>query len=992
MYGPGVHLLSLSGRESVAGNNAVNTSALFCDANRAGDKDYCNNSNNVNSDTVVSDQTFRVLPAIIMLAICSFCNGIGFVAFTTIGYIFVDDSVKKKNAPIYLGLTGAIRLCGPTFAYVLSSYCLRFYENPFFEPGIGPNDPRWIGAWWIGFIIIGTIIILFSIPMFMFPRSFLISKRIESQQKQNTDNMVTTINAKKTNKLSIWGRILRLLKNPIYVCYTLGSTLRLFSLAGYGTFNARYIESQYHTSASTANLFSGVLGVIPMSTGYLLGGLIVRKFLPGPRLLITFITAVELLSAMGIISGIFLECPQSQFAGTSLSNTDFQFQSKCNDNCFCEHAKYQPICGPDNQTNYFSPCIAGCRTSDTTNTTHTKYTDCNCFDGSATDGYCTTDCGNNLFIYVLMLGIGSIICYLAKVGSNIVCMRIVDKEDKSFAIAMIPYPIIYGSVVDGSCLIWESRCGQRGNCWVYDTHKLQRNLHLLTLAPYLTVNMTKMTKWTPVVGLVHGSPGIVQNMSATYLIAVLTSLEKRFAFDSKISGIILIADNVMEMILSPIVGYLGNRFSRPRMIALSELVLILSCVVNASPYFFYGPGTHLLYENSVTSKMFTNTTRYEVCAESRDSVDCSASGGHSTVWLAVFILILGSALRGIGYSAFWCFGVPFIDDSVSKENSPIYMSFLVILRMFGPAGVDPGVTRTDPRFIGAWWIGFLAIGFILFFINMPMFLFPAQLKGTTLKEITSKDKSGRGIWVCAKRLATNPLFMFNMIGNGLRYSGFAGYGITKPKYMESQYRVSGSKATLLTGVAGMVPDAIGILVGGVVIKYFKPKPLTLIVYMFAIEWVGNGGMLASMFTMNAECNAGCDCSTSIFTPICSADRMTTYFSPCYAGCKNIDRTTGIIPGMISATARTVYIPYPIVFGAIADSACLVYESTCGKTGNCWLYDQDRFRYVLHGFTLTLIIMGSLFDLGIIAKASRIKNFYDDDSDDNKDNTVNNNDL
>ncbi|CAG2102310.1 unnamed protein product [Medioppia subpectinata] len=417
---------------------------------------------------------------------------------------------------------------------------------------------------------------------------------------------------------------------------------------------------------------------------------------------------------------------------------------------------------------------------------------------------------------------------------------IVDKEDKSFAIglmicftcvvAMIPYPIIYGSVVDGSCLIWESRCGQRGNCWVYDTNKLQR---------------------------------IVQNMSATYLIAVLTSLEKRFAFDSKISGIILIADNVMEMILSPIVGYLGNRFSRPRMIALSELVLILSCVVNASPYFFYGPGTHLLYENSMTSKMFTNTTRYEVCAESRDSVDCSATGGHSTVWLAVFILILGSALRGIGYSAFWCFGVPFIDDSVSKENSPIYMSFLVILRMFGPAGgfllgsfclkyyenpfFDPCVTRTDPRFIGAWWIGFLAIGFILFFINMPMFLFPAQLKGTTLKEITSQDKSGRGIWVCAKRLATNPLFMFNMIGNGLRYSGFAGYGITKPKYMESQYRVSGSKATLLTGVAGMVPDAIGILVGGIVIKYFKPKPLTLIIYMFAIEWVGNGGMLASMY-------------------------------------------------------------------------------------------------------------------------------------------------
>ncbi|CAG2106990.1 unnamed protein product [Medioppia subpectinata] len=207
-----------------------------------------------------------------------------------------------------------------------------------------------------------------------------------------------------------------------------------------------------------------------------------------------------------------------------------------------------------------------------------------------------------------------------------------------------------------------------------------------------------------------------------------------------------------------------------------------------------------------------------------------------------------------------------------------------------------------------------------------------QLKGASVKEVERMDydTSMRGIWHAVIRVLTNPLFMFNMIGNALRYMGGAGYRITKPKYMESQYRVSGSKANLLTGLTGVVPVGIGILAGGIGIRYLKPKPITLIVYIFALEWVSNSVMFTSIFlgcpplqlgpnteftntkyTMNAGCNQGCDCTNSVFTPMCSADKVTTYFSPCYAGS---------------------YIPYSMIFGAIADSACLIWESTCGKTG------------------------------------------------------------
>ena len=85
------------------------------------------------------------------------------------------------------------------------------------------------------------------------------------------------------------------------------------------------------------------------------------------------------------------------------------------------------------------------------------------------------------------------------------------------------------------------------------------------------------------------------------------------------------------------------------------------------------------------------------------------------------------------------------------------------------------------------------------------------------------------------------------------------------------------------------------------------------------------------------------------------------------------------------------IPYPLIFGAVVDSTCLVWEEKCGKTGNCWIYDQDKFRYYLHGTALAFMCVGSLMDLGIIFNAKRIKNFYDESTDDNEEQETKNGD-
>ncbi|CAG2114593.1 unnamed protein product [Medioppia subpectinata] len=514
--------------------------------------------------------------------------------------------------------------------------------------------------------------------------------------------------------------------------------------------------------------------------------------------------------------------------------------------------------------------------------------------------------------------------------------------------------------------------------------------------------------------------GIIQSLSGTYMMSNFSTLEKRFGFDSKMSSAILIADQVMEMLVSPFIGYLGTRFSRPRLLAFGQLVQALAMFINVLPYMVYGAGTHLLTDDSLLSvTLAKNETRYESCPADPTGIDCSG-GKHSTVWPAFIILLVGGAVKGFGYTTFWVIGTPYIDDNVSKNNSPMYLSIITSLRLIGPAGgfllsglvlrfyenpfFDPGVNRRDPRFIGAWWIGFVAIGVLLLVASLPLFLFPPQFKSAHVKinNIRDNKTSLKGMLQSVKRLFKNKLFVFNLAGNVFRHTGFGGYYINKTKYIESQFRQTSSGASILTGTTSILPMTVGIMISGMIIKYIKPRPLTLVVYMFAVEWFANAGMFAGMFigcpplqlpptltvnnkfTLNAVCNDGCNCTTSVFTPICSADRVTTYFSPCYAGCTAIDRATQTMSGCEcignggvatagycpsdTANCDTLYI-YLLVMtiGGIITSTA--------STGNILL--TLRIGFGIHCTARAFITIGSLFDLGIIYNANLIQNFYDE---------------
>ncbi|KAG8187156.1 hypothetical protein JTE90_020033 [Oedothorax gibbosus] len=435
-------------------------------------------------------------------------KGFGSLAFYTVGTSYLDDSVKKKNSPVYFGTLFALRLLGPTGGFLLSSLCLSYYEDPFYDPGYGPKDPRWIGAWWLGFIVLGVLIFVFSLPMILFPKRFPSKRLPASHKKKEAEPYKKPVEQLK----DMWIAMKRLGKNPILICHYLGGVFRLNGLVGYYVLLPKYMEMQFRQSASKANLYSGPAGLVGMQVGILFGGIALRKFKPRPRMMTGGIVVAESFSFFALIICMIITCPTYQMTGTSsVTKPSFNLQNECNDDCLCTTKVYTPVCGPDGHSTYFSPCHAGCSGYNKTGKQEV-FKDCKCVhnaeleivEGDADKGYCDFEC-QWLITFIAVLGIGKLIASTARVANALVTLRCVDPEDKSLALgalsgvfsllAFIPYPLIYGALTDASCLVWEESCGKTGNCWIYDTDKFRYLLHGVSAAFVFLGCLTDVAVW-----------------------------------------------------------------------------------------------------------------------------------------------------------------------------------------------------------------------------------------------------------------------------------------------------------------------------------------------------------------------------------------------------------------------------------------------------------------------------------------------------------------
>lgn len=160
--------------------------------------------------------------------------------------------------------------------------------------------------------------------------------------------------------------------------------------------------------------------------------------------------------------------------------------------------------------------------------------------------------------------------------------------------------------------------------------------------------------------------GILSGSYYSYLIGTMSTLEKRFSFKSKISGIIMTVDEITPLFLGVLVGYFGGRAHRPRVVAFGMLMSSICCFVSALPYFIYGAAKHL------NVKSFRNDTGLEMCDSDVGEENCDSDDKPPTM-APILILMFGSFLKGFGNLAYYAVGLAYMDDNSKQKNTPMYL-------------------------------------------------------------------------------------------------------------------------------------------------------------------------------------------------------------------------------------------------------------------------------------------------------------------------------
>ena len=104
-------------------------------------------------------------------------HGIGAAPLITLGTTFLDESVPKLSAPMYIGIFQTFFVVGPAIGYLLGGSFLSIYTD--IDSGIQienltSDSPLWVGAWWMGFLMAWILTWFCAFFLSKFQKSFVL--------------------------------------------------------------------------------------------------------------------------------------------------------------------------------------------------------------------------------------------------------------------------------------------------------------------------------------------------------------------------------------------------------------------------------------------------------------------------------------------------------------------------------------------------------------------------------------------------------------------------------------------------------------------------------------------------------------------------------------------------------------------------------------------------------------------------------------------------
>ncbi|XP_003788998.1 solute carrier organic anion transporter family member 4C1 [Otolemur garnettii] len=408
----------------------------------------------------------------------------------------------------------------------------------------------------------------------------------------------------------------------------------------------------------------------------------------------------------------------------------------------------------------------------------------------------------------------------------------------------------------------------------------------------------------------------------------ISTIEKRYEMKSSLTGLISSSYDIAFCVLSLFVSFFGERGHKPRWLAFASFMIGLGALVFSLPQFFSG-------EYQLGSII------EDSCLRTRNSTGCTSSASSLSNYLYVFIL--GQLLLGTGGTPLYTLGTAFIDDSVPTHKSSLYIGIGYSMSILGPAigyvlggqlltlyidvamGHSPDVSEDDPRWLGAWWIGFLLSWIFAWSLIIPFSCFPKHIPGTAKiqagkisqahqnKSVSlhhTDEKFGKSIKdfpAALKNLMKNTVFVCLVLSSSSEALVTTGFATFLPKFIENQFGLTSSFAATLGGAVLIPGAALGQILGGFFVSKFKlackntmkfalfsSGVAFLLSFVFIYAYCENepfAGVSESyngtgeLGSLTAPCNANCSCLRSYYYPLCGEDGVQ-YFSPCFAGCLN----------------------------------------------------------------------------------------------------------
>ncbi|XP_069678542.1 solute carrier organic anion transporter family member 4A1 isoform X2 [Periplaneta americana] len=442
-------------------------------------------------------------------------HGAGASPLYTLGVTFIDENVSKKMSSVYLGIYYTTAIVGPALGYVLGGQLLKIYTDFLSvdpgELGLTPNSNVWVGAWWIGFLLAAVMCALLAVPLLAFPPALPGAAALQAEKVSEAHGNSKTEAFSKIRELP---RALRsLIANPTFFFLNLAGASEGLLIAGFAAFLPKLIENQFSVNASWAALLMGLVTVPAGGGGTFLGGYLVKRLSLHCAGIIKFCVFATLIGVT-FTTCFFLSCPNLAFAGltapygNSSTGSRVSLESSCNADCACSRTQFDPICGLDDVM-YYSPCYAGC-TQEITVHDAKVYTNCACVNATggnltellqgedaafgsyqAMNRMCTSHCAY-LWPFVALAFLTMFFTFLSTMPALSATLRCVQDDQRSFALGIqwikvrligtIPAPMVFGALIDETCILWQESChhDENGACLVYDNVYMSR--YMLALA------------------------------------------------------------------------------------------------------------------------------------------------------------------------------------------------------------------------------------------------------------------------------------------------------------------------------------------------------------------------------------------------------------------------------------------------------------------------------------------------------------------------------